>query len=91
MVSGALPVVAGARRVWVVADRDAPGYRHTVKVAESLVDSVAEIRVVQARDGKDLTDHCNAGHQISELDPVPVLDERYRRVRGQVEVVAARW
>ncbi|MFE3794325.1 toprim domain-containing protein [Nocardia tengchongensis] len=68
----------GARRVWVVADRDAPGYRHAVKVAESLVDSVAEIRVVQARDGKDLTDHCNAGHQISELDPVPVLDEHYR-------------
>ncbi|BAW06891.1 toprim domain-containing protein [Nocardia seriolae] len=70
----------GAHRVWVVADRDAPGYRHAAKVAESLKDSVDELRVVQARDGKDLTDHCNAGHQISELDPVPVLDEHYRRM-----------
>ncbi|MEU6580377.1 toprim domain-containing protein [Nocardia sp. NPDC046763] len=70
--------LCGAHRVWVVADRDAPGYRHAAKVAESLVDCVDELRVVQARDGKDLTDHCNAGHQVSELDPVPVLDEHYR-------------
>ncbi len=69
-----------AHRVWIIADRDAPGYRHAAKVAESLNDSVNELRVVQARDGKDLTDHCNAGHQISELDPVPVLDEHYRRM-----------
>ncbi|MGW4249803.1 toprim domain-containing protein, partial [Nocardia sp. NPDC004722] len=69
----------GARRVWVVADRDAPGYRHAAKVAESLRDSVGEVRVVQARDGKDLTDHCDAGHQVTELDPVPVLDEHYRQ------------
>ncbi|MEC3956100.1 toprim domain-containing protein [Nocardia sp. CDC153] len=68
----------GARRVWVVADRDAPGYRHAAKVAESLSDVVAELRVVQARDGKDLSDHCDAGHQISELEPVPVLDAHYR-------------
>ncbi|MFE3188131.1 toprim domain-containing protein [Nocardia sp. NPDC059240] len=68
----------GARRVWVVADRDAPGYRHAAKVADSLQNSVGELRVVQARDGKDLTDHCDAGHQISELDPVPILDAYYR-------------
>ncbi|MFD7841811.1 toprim domain-containing protein [Nocardia sp. NPDC059764] len=68
----------GARRVWVVADRDAPGYRHAARVAESLVDVVAQVRVVQARDGKDLTDHCNAGHLVSELDPVPVLDAHFR-------------
>ncbi|WP_405495984.1 toprim domain-containing protein [Nocardia sp. NBC_00511] len=69
----------GARRVWVVADRDAPGYRHAAKVARSLSDSVGEVRVVQARDGKDLTDHRAAGHAISDLDPVPVLDDHFRR------------
>lgn len=68
----------GAHRVWIVADRDAPGYRHAARVAESLRDLVGELRVVQARDGKDLTDHCDAGHQVSELDPVPILDQHYR-------------
>lgn len=70
--------LTGAHRVWVVADRDAPGYRHAAKVAQTLSRVVDEIHVVQARDGKDLTDHCNAGHQISDLDPVPVLDAHYR-------------
>ncbi|MBF6177498.1 hypothetical protein [Nocardia otitidiscaviarum] len=69
----------GARRVIIVADRDAPGYRRAVLVATTLVGSVAQLRVVEARDGKDLTDHCDAGHQISELDPVPLLDAHYRR------------
>ncbi|MGV9664118.1 toprim domain-containing protein [Nocardia niigatensis] len=81
----------GAHRVWVVADRDAPGYRHAAKVADSLVDSVDELRVVQARDGKDLTDHCNAGHQVSELDPVPVLDEHYRGGRSRDRAAGGAW
>ncbi|QLY27838.1 hypothetical protein H0264_20545 [Nocardia huaxiensis] len=69
--------LAGAHRVWIVADRDAPGYRHAAKVAHSLRNTVPHLRVVQARDGKDLTDHCNAGHHITELDPVPLLDAYY--------------
>ncbi|MFB8001023.1 toprim domain-containing protein [Nocardia sp. NPDC056000] len=67
----------GAHRVWIIADRDAPGYRHAARVAESLFDLVRELRIVQARDGKDLTEHCDAGHHISDLDPVPVLDAHY--------------
>ncbi|MCU1643151.1 MAG: hypothetical protein JWN03_3426 [Nocardia sp.] len=70
--------LTGAHRIWIVADRDAPGYRHAAKVAQTLTDLVDEIRIVQARDGKDLTDHCNAGHHITELDPVPLLDAHYR-------------
>lgn len=69
----------GARRVIIVADRDAPGYRRAARVAATLLGSVEQIRIVQARDGNDLTDHCNAGHLVSELDPVPLLDEYYRR------------
>ncbi|MFE6861055.1 toprim domain-containing protein [Nocardia sp. NPDC057668] len=71
-------MLAGARRVWIIADRDAPGYRHADRVARSIEGLVGRIRVVQARDGKDLTDHCNAGHHIPDLDPVPVLDDHYR-------------
>ncbi|MFC9434009.1 hypothetical protein [Nocardia sp. NPDC057030] len=66
--------LAGAGRVIVVADRDRPGYRHAAKVADSLVGRVGEVRVMQARGGKDLSDHLDAGYELSELDPVPYLD-----------------
>ncbi|WP_040862848.1 toprim domain-containing protein [Nocardia niigatensis] len=64
----------GAVGVVIVADRDAPGFRRAEKVAASLAGLVAQVRVVTARDGKDLTDHFNAGHGLDELDPVPYLD-----------------
>ncbi|WP_067478749.1 toprim domain-containing protein [Nocardia amamiensis] len=66
--------LAGAARVIVVADRDRPGYRHAARVAETLTDRVGEVRVMQARGGKDLSDHFDAGYDLSELDPVPYLD-----------------
>ncbi|QIS02345.1 toprim domain-containing protein [Nocardia brasiliensis] len=66
--------LAGAGRVIVVADRDRPGYRHAAKVADSLTGRVGEVRVLQARGGKDLADHLDAGYDLSELDPVPYLD-----------------
>ncbi|MEV0363964.1 SLOG family protein [Nocardia fusca] len=72
----------GAARVFVVADRDRPGYRHAAKVADSLEGLVGEVRVVQARDGKDLSDHFDAGHGIEDLEPVPYLD-RPRTQREQ--------
>lgn len=65
-----------ARRVVVIADRDAPGFRHAERVAESLAGLVGEVRIVQAADGKDLRDHFNAGHEIGELEPVAGLDYR---------------
>ncbi|WP_280471835.1 toprim domain-containing protein [Nocardia cyriacigeorgica] len=64
----------GAARVFVVADRDRPGYQHADRVAESIDRLVGEVRVVQARGGKDLSDHFDAGYQIDELDTVPYLD-----------------
>ncbi|MEV6388896.1 toprim domain-containing protein [Nocardia xishanensis] len=64
----------GAARVIVVADRDRPGYRHAAKVADTLIDRVGEVRVLQARGGKDLSDHFDAGYQIEDLEPVRYLD-----------------
>ncbi|QBS40395.1 toprim domain-containing protein [Nocardia sp. CS682] len=66
--------LAGAARVIVVADRDRPGYRHAAKVADTLAGRVGEVRVMQARGGKDLADHLDAGYELGELDPVPYLD-----------------
>ncbi|MQY30381.1 hypothetical protein [Nocardia aurantia] len=68
----------GAERVWIVADRDPPGYRRAVAVAHTLLGLVGEIRIVQARDGKDFTDHVDAGHDLSDLDPIPLLDNHFR-------------
>ncbi|WP_433527764.1 toprim domain-containing protein (plasmid) [Nocardia pseudovaccinii] len=69
----------GATEVVIVADRDAPGYRHADRVMDSLAGHVGRIRVVQARDGKDLSDHLSAGHDIGELDPIPFLDPHTTR------------
>ncbi|MBV7708202.1 hypothetical protein NOVA_36050 [Nocardia nova] len=66
----------GARRVVIIADRDAPGYRHAEKVAESLAGLVGEVRIVAAAAGKDLGDHFAAGHELAELEPVAGLDPR---------------
>ncbi|MFD0362729.1 toprim domain-containing protein [Nocardia sp. GCM10030253] len=66
--------LAGAARVIVVADRDRPGYRHAAKVAETLAGRVGEVRVLQARNGKDLSDHFDAGYQLEDLAPVHYLD-----------------
>ncbi|MBF6191329.1 toprim domain-containing protein [Nocardia sp. CDC186] len=64
----------GARTVVIVADRDAPGYRHAEKVAASLAGLVERVRIVQAATGKDLADHLACGHEVRELEPVAGLD-----------------
>ncbi|MFI6368962.1 toprim domain-containing protein [Nocardia sp. NPDC050630] len=78
----------GAARVIVVADRDRPGYQHAAKVADTLIGTVGEVRVMQARVGKDLADHFAAGHRTEELEPVKHLDrphpQRFREPTTRV-------
>lgn len=64
-------------RVVIVADRDAnradgssPGLEHAREIAESLEGIAESVRIVQARAGKDVTDHVNAGYTLDELEPV---------------------
>ncbi|MGY1946162.1 toprim domain-containing protein [Nocardia asiatica] len=71
--------LAGAARVIVVADRDRPGYQHAAKVADSLTGRVGEVRVLQARSGKDLSDHFDAGYDLTDLEPVPHLDRPHQQ------------
>ena len=64
--------------VVLVADRDKAGYQHVIEAQERLQGIAASIRIVQAVEGKDLTDHTSAGHDIEELmpiDPVAKLAE----------------
>ncbi|MFI6364158.1 toprim domain-containing protein [Nocardia sp. NPDC050630] len=78
----------GAGRVIVVADRDRPGYRHAAKVAETLHGQVGEVRVMQARDGKDLSDHFAAGHMLEDLEPVRYLDQPKQQQRPRFRPVS---
>lgn len=53
--------------VTVVADADEPGRKHARQVAEALADVAKSVRIVEAAQGKDATDHLNAGRSIEEF------------------------
>jgi hypothetical protein len=68
--SGAL---AGAARVVVIADKDAPGYKHAAMVAAELAGTtdppVSSVEVAEAAHGKDAYDHLAAGGTVETLVP----------------------
>ncbi|MBO0847722.1 MAG: DUF3631 domain-containing protein [Nocardioides sp.] len=51
----------GARAVIVVQDKDKPGHRHAKQVVASLRDHVRDLWVVEAKQGKDATEHIQNG------------------------------
>jgi hypothetical protein len=66
--------LVGARHVIVVADNDEPGLKHARHVADGLRPHVDRVEIVRAVEGKDVSDHFDAGHGLGEL--VPVEDDR---------------
>jgi 5S rRNA maturation endonuclease (ribonuclease M5) len=71
-----------SRNVVIVADKDDPGMAHAEDVAKSLEGQAATIRVVQAAEGKDATDHFNAGYTTADFVEV-------ERVRGGIRLLRA--
>jgi hypothetical protein len=67
--------------VRIIADRDAPGYRHAIDVAASLRRVGANVRVFEAAIGKDVSDHLDAGRTIEELIEIGP-EERLRELRS---------
>ncbi|OLT27169.1 hypothetical protein BJF83_18925 [Nocardiopsis sp. CNR-923] len=63
-------VLSGADVV-VIADRDEPGYAHAAAISSGLEGHAHSVRVVQAKEGKDFSDHAAAGYGVTELVPVP--------------------
>ena len=53
--------------VTIVADRDAPGEKHARTVAQALTGVASRVRIVEAKAGKDATDHFSAGHTLDEF------------------------
>lgn len=62
--------------VVVVADRDAAGEKHARQVKRSLIGAARSVRVVEALTGKDVSDHLDSGHSLTELVPA----DRFQRV-----------
>jgi putative DNA primase/helicase len=64
--------VLAKARVIVVADKDEAGRRHARRVAASLHTVDAEVTVVEAVEGKDVTDHLAAGYTLEQLFVIDV-------------------
>jgi 5S rRNA maturation endonuclease (ribonuclease M5) len=57
-------------RVVVVADKDEPGREHAAEVARTLKGVASSVRVVEARTGKDASDHLAAGLALEDFVPM---------------------
>lgn len=84
--------------VIIVADRDKTGRDHALAVAAALRPVAASIRLCEAAEGKDVTDHLAAGHSLEELalldvdsdiDDSQTTDELRLRVWTPAELVDA--
>lgn len=53
--------------VTIVADRDGPGEKHARAVASALSGVASRVRIVEATNGKDATDHLSAGGTLDEF------------------------
>lgn len=56
--------------VTIIADRDAPGRVHANRVKAMLEGYALNVRILQAREGKDATDHLEAGLSTDEFVPI---------------------
>jgi 5S rRNA maturation endonuclease (ribonuclease M5) len=77
--------LAGAVVV-VVQDKDEPGRKHAGQVVESLRGTAKAVRVVEAREGKDASDHLDHhGHGLADFESVE-LPGRWARVTWASEI-----
>ena len=61
--------------VTIVADRDDPGQTHARRVRDALEPIVASLTIAEAAQGKDATDHVNAGFTLDQLVTVWTNDD----------------
>ncbi|MGW6569976.1 DUF927 domain-containing protein [Streptomyces sp. NPDC054975] len=61
-------------RVVIVADRDDTGRKHAEFIRAALTEMNCTVAVVEAAEGKDLSDHLAAGHGVDDLVAVPAFE-----------------
>jgi hypothetical protein len=60
--------------VVIVADKDAPGRAHAAAIAADLDGKAKSVVVLEAAEGKDVTDHLGAGRSLDELVPARTVE-----------------
>ncbi len=76
--------------VIIVADKDAPGYRHAQAVADALTGK-ANVHIVEAAIGKDAADHIAAGKTLDQLVSLSDGAPRLWRATDLKPAAQARW
>lgn len=61
----------GAKHVRIIADKDEPGFAHADLVGASLDEAAIPYDIVQAKQGKDATDHFKNGYGLDDFLPLP--------------------
>jgi len=61
------PFFMGAKQVIIIQDRDEPGRRHAQKVSQILGAIGVPVLILQSKEGKDVSDHFDAGHDLTAL------------------------
>ena len=51
----------------IVADKDEPGRKHATQIAQLLNGVAKSVRIVEAKEGKDASDHIAVGHTLDAL------------------------
>jgi 5S rRNA maturation endonuclease (ribonuclease M5) len=81
-------VLRGAK-VRIVVDRDEAGRKHAAAVASALRGVAAEVRIFEPAEGKDISDHLDAGLGLQELVEVPFGDGAQNLLDRTAELVEA--
>ena len=69
--------------VVIVQDRDETGRAHARKVYASLLGVAESVRIVEAAEGKDASDHLAAGLTVDGFRPVPPEDAERPKTRAE--------
>lgn len=74
-------------KVIIIADRDKPGQEHAEAVRKSLDAAGVASRIVQAKEGKDISDHLEAGYAVEDLVPYSADVKRHYQPMDLFRVV----
>lgn len=69
--------------VAVVADQDEPGRAHAAAVVEALTGIAKRVVLVEPAEGKDVSDHLDAGRKLADLVPVEPTAATHETARAR--------
>ena len=69
--------------IYIIHDNDEPGINHAITIAEQLTTIGKPPRILTPREGKDLTDHINAGYTLEDLIDNAQNIEEQKQARAQ--------